>query len=77
MKIYRPLAAVLLLVLLACLGYLAYSYVTQEIPLSEKLDNASHQLDQGHLGQAVGELNNQTRGDKMQNDLEKNLPEAK
>lgn len=66
------LVIALVIGILAAFG--AYMYLRQPEPAGERLDNAVDQLKRGNLGEAGDELNNETRGDKLRDDLQDAVP---
>lgn len=60
---------VLIIILFGVIAVLIYNYARQPQPLQERMDNAISQLKQGEPGKAVDELNTETRGEQMKNDI--------
>ena len=48
----------------------AYNYLNEPEPVANRMENAADQLGAGRLGEALDELGNETRGEKIQDDVQ-------
>lgn len=65
----RNLITLLILILVAVGGYMAWEKMNEPLTPGEKMDNALNQLGDGNLGNAVDEMNAQTPADRMENSV--------
>lgn len=65
----KPMGIIIAVVVAVLLVFIGYTYLNQPQPMSERLDNAGAQLGNGNVGEAFDELGNETRGDKLTDDM--------
>ena len=65
----KPMGIIIAVVVAVLVVFVGYSYLNQPQPMSERLDNAGTELGNGNVGEAFDELGNETRGDKLSDDL--------
>jgi hypothetical protein len=65
----KPIGIIIAVILAVLIVFIGYNYLNQPQPMSERLDNAAGALGNGNLGEALDEAGNETRGDKITDDL--------
>lgn len=65
----KPAGILIAIVVAVLIVFIGYTYLNQPQPMSERFDNAASQLGNGNLGEAVDEMGNETRGDKLTDDM--------
>lgn len=65
----KPMGIIIAVVVAVLLVFIGYSYLNQPQPMSERIDNAAGELGNGNVGEAFNELGNETRGEKLSDDL--------
>jgi hypothetical protein len=66
----KPVNVIIVLVLAVVVALVAYNYFEQPEPVGNRVSNAIDQLSNGNVSEAGDELKNQTRGDKMIDQVE-------
>jgi len=54
----------------ALLVIIAYGYLSQPQPMSERFDNAASELGDGNIGNALDQMDNQTVGEQIGDNIE-------
>ena len=61
---------IVIIALVTAVGVLAYNYLTEPRPLTERIGAASTELVDGHVNDAVEEMNAPTHGAELNNTLQ-------
>ncbi len=65
----KPIGIIIAVVVAVLIAFIGYNYMNQPQPMSERIDNATTELGNGNIGEALDEAGNETRGDKVTEDL--------
>lgn len=61
----KPVNVIIVLVLAVIVALVAYNYFEKPQPLGDRVGNAVNELSVGNTTEALDELGNETRGDKI------------